>query len=179
MRGILLLSVLLISTTTARPPRHYPRNLKVRVPAEEPQGIGRLKRKPVELLSMTSDFNPDGSAHYSYETEDGTKVEQVGQVRDFGDGIKGYVAHGAYEFIATDGRKYRVTYTADENGFQPKGAHLPISPPYPGTQAGHHSGPRSGAPPGKYRGGEGGREGPPDREEEEDVEYDEESVITA
>ncbi|XP_052755808.1 endocuticle structural glycoprotein SgAbd-2-like [Galleria mellonella] len=70
--------------------------------------------------------------HYSYETSDGTKVEQDGRV------IPGAVPEegslqvaGSYSYIGDDGQTYTVTYTADENGFRAEGAHLPTPPPIP------------------------------------------------
>lgn len=38
---------------------------------------------------------------------------------------------GYYSYPGLDGVQYMLTYTADENGFVPQGAHLPTPPPIP------------------------------------------------
>ena len=40
-------------------------------------------------------------------------------------------ADGTYNFTSLEGEKFEVTYVADENGYQPKGAHLPQPHPIP------------------------------------------------
>lgn len=40
-------------------------------------------------------------------------------------------AQGGYQYTAPDGTRISLTYTADENGFVPQGAHLPTPPPIP------------------------------------------------
>lgn len=35
------------------------------------------------------------------------------------------VVRGSFSYQGNDGQQYVVTYVADENGFQPQGAHLP------------------------------------------------------
>lgn len=43
----------------------------------------------------------------------------------------GIQAAGGYAYTGDDGQVYSVRYTADGNGFQPQGAHLPTPPPIP------------------------------------------------
>lgn len=40
-------------------------------------------------------------------------------------------ATGDFKFTALDGTPISLTYIANENGFQPQGAHLPTPPPIP------------------------------------------------
>lgn len=41
------------------------------------------------------------------------------------------VIQGQFQFTSPEGEIVRVVYTADENGFHPQGAHLPVAPPIP------------------------------------------------
>lgn len=38
---------------------------------------------------------------------------------------------GSFSYTGPDGAQYTITYTADEAGFHPEGAHLPTPPPIP------------------------------------------------
>lgn len=40
-------------------------------------------------------------------------------------------AQGSFQYTAPDGAQIQITYTANEDGFQPQGAHLPVAPPIP------------------------------------------------
>ncbi|CAK1550811.1 unnamed protein product [Leptosia nina] len=84
-----------------------------------------------EILRFENEMNEQGY-HYAYETSDGTKAEQDGQI------LPGTVPEegslkisGSYSYIGDDGQTYSVSYIADENGFQPIGDHLPTPPPIP------------------------------------------------
>ncbi|KAJ8931381.1 hypothetical protein NQ314_015712 [Rhamnusium bicolor] len=48
-----------------------------------------------------------------------------------GDGGDGTQARGGFSYTAPDGQQIEIQYSADENGFQPQGAHLPTPPPIP------------------------------------------------
>lgn len=56
----------------------------------------------------------------SYENEDGTVVSQEGELKKMDDeGHEGESVQGAYSYKDDDGNEYKVTYTADENGYRP------------------------------------------------------------
>lgn len=38
---------------------------------------------------------------------------------------------GSFSYTAPDGQQISISYTADQNGFLPQGAHLPTPPPIP------------------------------------------------
>ncbi|XP_022916987.1 endocuticle structural glycoprotein SgAbd-4-like [Onthophagus taurus] len=81
----------------------------------------------VPIVSQSSDVQPDGSYNFSYQTGDGTAVEQHGSVRKI-ENEDSIVAEGKYSYKGPDGVEYVVTYTADENGFKPSGDHIPAVP---------------------------------------------------
>nr|CAI5858383.1 unnamed protein product [Callosobruchus analis] len=67
------------------------------------------------------DINPhagDGGYSYAYETDNGIAAQEEGFLRD-----GSQVAQGGYRYTAPDGQQFSIEYTADENGFQPHGAH--------------------------------------------------------
>ena len=68
----------------------------------------------------------------SYETGDGIRAEETGVPRPAGPQDEGGEAvQGSYSYVAPDGSNIAITYIADENGFVPQGAHLPVAPPIP------------------------------------------------
>ncbi|KAH8307104.1 hypothetical protein KR044_004954, partial [Drosophila immigrans] len=73
--------------------------------------------------SQFVDIQPDGQYQYRYDTSNGI----VGQESGYG----GHSVSGSNAYYAPDGQLIQVTYVADENGYQPQGAHLPTPPPIP------------------------------------------------
>ncbi|XP_013116553.1 larval cuticle protein 65Ag1-like [Stomoxys calcitrans] len=80
----------------------------------------------VAIVKSESDVGPD-SFSYAYETSDGTKSEASGNVIHAGTEEEGIAIKGSFSFVADDGQTYTVNYIADDNGFQPQGAHLPVA----------------------------------------------------
>ncbi|XP_005190116.1 larval cuticle protein 65Ag1-like [Musca domestica] len=85
-------------------------------------------RKPlVEILNLESDVGPEGF-NYAYATSDGTEGEASGQLKNVGTDEEALAVKGSFTYVGDDGVTYTVNYVADENGFQPEGAHLPVAP---------------------------------------------------
>lgn len=83
----------------------------------------------VEIVHQESEVHPEGKYHYSFETSDGTKAEQDGELKGAGEEA-GNSVHGSYTYHTDDGQTFNVEYTADENGYQPTGDHIPSVPEY-------------------------------------------------
>ncbi|XP_053955542.1 larval cuticle protein 65Ab1-like [Anastrepha ludens] len=85
-------------------------------------------RPDAEIVRLDSDVGPE-SYVYNLETSDGTKKEEAGQLKNIGSENEAIVVHGSYSWVdEKTGEKFTVNYVADENGFQPQGAHLPVAP---------------------------------------------------
>lgn len=63
------------------------------------------------ILRYDSDLTANGY-RYAYETANNIVAEEQARTDD------GTNAQGFYEYVGDDGIKYRVDYTADENGFR-------------------------------------------------------------
>ncbi|XP_061394865.1 larval cuticle protein 65Ag1-like [Musca vetustissima] len=61
------------------------------------------------------------------ETRDARNLQAEGELKNVGTEVEALAVRGSYSFVADDGQTYTVTYVADENGFQPQGAHLPVA----------------------------------------------------
>ena len=88
-------------------------------------------QKPIAIVRLDSDINPDGTFTYTYETENRISASAQGRPGNGPPGEEGQNISGQFSFVADDGQTYSVQYTADENGFVPQGAHLPTPPPLP------------------------------------------------
>ncbi|XP_052860824.1 cuticle protein AMP1A-like [Anopheles cruzii] len=76
-----------------------------------------------ETLGENFVINPDGSYTYNYETSNGISASQGSS-----DGTN---VNGKFAYTSPEGERIEIEYVADENGYQPRGAHLPTEPPAP------------------------------------------------
>lgn len=61
------------------------------------------------------------------ETSNGISQEEHAQLINAGSEAESLAVRGEYQYTGPDGVVYKVIYVADENGFQPQGAHLPVA----------------------------------------------------
>lgn len=72
-----------------------------------------------------------GKFKYSYEGGDGTKSFQSGVLKGVDEEHMGEAVVGGFSYKDEEGNDFMISYTADENGYRPVGAHLPTPPPVP------------------------------------------------
>ncbi|XP_068630406.1 endocuticle structural glycoprotein SgAbd-8-like [Battus philenor] len=87
-------------------------------------------QEPIPILRQDSQINGDGSYQYSFETGNGISADQKGDLKKVGDG-EALEVQGQFQYPGDDGQNIQLSYVADENGYQPQGAHLPTAPPVP------------------------------------------------
>ncbi|XP_022218687.1 larval cuticle protein 65Ag1 [Drosophila obscura] len=78
----------------------------------------------VQIVKQESQVLSDGY-NFAYETSDGSKQEQQATLKKIAPEEDALQVTGSYSYLGDDGQTYTVTYTANENGFQPQGAHIP------------------------------------------------------
>ena len=87
-------------------------------------------QKEVRTLSQKFETDPQGNYEYQYALDNGQAVEEVGRVQAGPEPETGTISQqGSFTFVGDDGITYTVSYLADEGGFQPQAAHLPVAPP--------------------------------------------------
>ncbi|XP_030385810.1 larval cuticle protein 65Ab1-like [Scaptodrosophila lebanonensis] len=78
-----------------------------------------------EILRQDSNVQPDGY-NFGLELTDGTKKDEQGSLKNVGTEQEGIEVRGSYSWVdEKTGQTYTVNYIANENGYQPQGAHLP------------------------------------------------------
>ncbi|XP_019870353.2 larval cuticle protein LCP-17-like [Aethina tumida] len=83
--------------------------------------------KDAPIISQSSDISPDGSYQSQYETGNGIAAQESGVLKAVGQ-EQAEEVQGSVKYTAPDGTPIQLTYVANENGYQPQGAHLPVAP---------------------------------------------------
>ncbi|KFB43839.1 hypothetical protein ZHAS_00011687 [Anopheles sinensis] len=89
-----------------------------------PPRQGSFEAQPSSILKFENENNGVDGYKFAFETSDGHQRQEQGELKKVGD-EEALVVRGSYSFTGPDGQVYTVNYVADENGFQPEGAHLP------------------------------------------------------
>jgi len=85
-------------------------------------------KPPVAIISSESSGpDADGTYSFKFETADGVKREEEGAQKVI-EGESGATSRGSWSYSSPEGEKIETKFVADENGFQPTGAHLPVAP---------------------------------------------------
>ena len=73
----------------------------------------------------------------SFEADNGIVVSESGNQKEIGPTVEnvGTVSRGSYSYPGENGVRYTINWVADENGYQPTGAHLPVAPVATGSVA--------------------------------------------
>ncbi|XP_012219883.1 endocuticle structural glycoprotein SgAbd-2-like [Linepithema humile] len=88
-------------------------------------------RDPIPIVaSNLNGPNPDGSYSYNYETGNGIQAQEQGQLAKIANSEDVLRVQGSFSYSNDDGI-ISLNYVANENGFQPRGEHLPIAPAIP------------------------------------------------
>ncbi|SPP85427.1 pupal cuticle protein Edg-78E [Drosophila guanche] len=75
------------------------------------------------ITKYKNEIKNDGSYNWEYGTSNGIEAKESG--------VGSAYAAGSVAYTAPNGENIQLEYTADENGYQPRGAHLPTPPPTP------------------------------------------------
>ena len=61
---------------------------------------------------------------FRYETSDGTHAEEDGTLVGAGSEDAAVEVHGFYSYVSPEGENIKVEYTADKEGYHPKGYYV-------------------------------------------------------
>ncbi|XP_062550571.1 pupal cuticle protein Edg-78E-like isoform X2 [Armigeres subalbatus] len=86
-------------------------------------GSGGGPDSTATIVKQDQQINADGSYSFAYETSNGIQASESSP--------DGAAATGEFSYTAPEGDKIRLSYVADQDGFQPQGEHLPVEPPVP------------------------------------------------
>ncbi|XP_030569653.1 endocuticle structural glycoprotein ABD-5-like [Drosophila novamexicana] len=79
---------------------------------------------PVAIVDSGQEKHEDGSYHFFYQGEDGTRREETAVVQNAGTGDAFLEVSGTYSYFDADGKEVVVNYKADNYGFVPEGGNI-------------------------------------------------------
>lgn len=79
------------------------------------------------VLKYESAVNVDGY-NFALQTSDGTNRDETGELKNAGAENEALVVRGSFSWVAPDGQTYSINFVADETGYHPEGAHIPVAP---------------------------------------------------
>ncbi|XP_063621498.1 larval cuticle protein 1-like isoform X1 [Cydia splendana] len=90
------------------------------------------EQDPPKILRSDFEVQPDGAYAYAYETEDGIKKDENGELKTVNDEENKphevVVVRGSYSYTDAEGKPHSVTYYADETGFHAESEDIPKAP---------------------------------------------------
>ncbi|KAG5675022.1 hypothetical protein PVAND_004962 [Polypedilum vanderplanki] len=100
-------------------------------PAATPSAPSQPNGPPIEILSYENVNNGDGSFKWSFQSANGIKAEEMGDVKNKGSENAIQTVQGSYSYTSPEGNLIQITYTADEKGFSAVGDAIPTPVPLP------------------------------------------------
>ncbi|CAK1580013.1 unnamed protein product [Parnassius mnemosyne] len=83
------------------------------------------------VVRSNFDHDSNGGYQYGYETDNGITAQADGRITVLNKDETAHQVQGSVSYVSPEGQKIEITYVADENGYQPKGDHLPKPMPIP------------------------------------------------
>ncbi|KAJ8732075.1 hypothetical protein PYW08_014805 [Mythimna loreyi] len=74
----------------------------------------------VQLVRLNNEYLDPGRYKYGFEQTDGQTQDQEGVLINEGREDESIAVTGSFSWVGPDGVLYRVTYKADDNGYQPE-----------------------------------------------------------
>uniref|UniRef100_A0A182Q1R9 Uncharacterized protein n=1 Tax=Anopheles farauti TaxID=69004 RepID=A0A182Q1R9_9DIPT len=83
--------------------------------------LGVCLAEETSIVADDKEMNVDGSYKFHYEQSDGQKREEMAELKASAvdPEVQAISVSGSYEYTDNNGKRYLVTYTADENGYRP------------------------------------------------------------
>ncbi|KAG8227907.1 hypothetical protein J437_LFUL011835 [Ladona fulva] len=93
-----------------------------------PLTIARINAiTPAETLPVTHIRSDSGAFSVSFADSEGSTFQEEGSIKNLPNSGIVLVKKGSFSYTGPDGVPVKLSYVADENGFQPVGDHLPVA----------------------------------------------------